>query len=170
MESFFFHVSGRKKAYAEALTLAKPSVILVRNLLIETTCGLVVGGAVTVSCVYCRLGLYSAGLPRIPYGLQGCPEFFWCCGRTPYVSPRLPWQNGVVSAVVPEAGKCSCNQKWGFTDYFMAPIKAYNENEIFMLFKIANSNRFWIDTFLLIVCCVFLEIINCLQNCYQVMH
>lgn len=43
----FFHVSGRTKSCAEALVLVKqmsflPSMISVRNLLIETTCELMV--------------------------------------------------------------------------------------------------------------------------------
>lgn len=111
--------------------------------------------------------------------VSGLPASLWVTGLPKIFSGAVVallmfhlslWQNGVVSEVASDAGKCSCNQMWGFADYFMVFIKADNEKDTSLLFKMANSSHFWIDVFPLIMCHGFLGIINCLKNSHQVMH
>lgn len=67
-------------------------------------------------------------------------------------------------------GSAPLTKNGGFMNYFLAPVKVYIENEIFLLYKKANSGDFWIDVFPLVMCHGFQRLINCLKNLHWVMQ
>lgn len=92
-----------------------PSMIPLRNLPIETIgMGWVVGGAVTASCLP-WVRLCSLGSPACPGGHRAAPNVSGAVA-TVHLSLLSPWQNGGVFVMMPEAGKCSCNQKGSSMD------------------------------------------------------